>query len=195
MATLIAITGGIGSGKSVVSRILAVIGMRVYDCDSRAKALMDDSDEIKGRIASEISPKCITTDNKIDRKVLSELVFNDASALEKLNHIVHGGVRVDLGRWRRRHADDKVLFVETAILYQSGLDAMVDMVWEVRASKAVRITRVMIRSHLTEAEVEARINSQDSHIPVDLHRSTLLINNSGDEALLPQVITALKDVI
>ena len=91
---IIAISGGIGSGKSVVSRMVSVMGWRVYDCDSRARRLMDTSDEIKRRIASEISDSCITQDNEIDRQCLSGLVFNDAMALDVLNKIVHGAEKI-----------------------------------------------------------------------------------------------------
>lgn len=193
MGHIVAITGGIGSGKSVVSRIVAVMGMMVYDCDSRAKRLMDTSDEIKRRIASEISEDCITDDNRIDRSRLSKCVFNDATALTTLNMIVHGAVREDFRLWCCRHAAEHVLFVETAILYQSGMDSMVDEVWEVTASEQVRIARVMERNNLSASEVKARIMSQDAYVPVSKHPRVVHIDNNGDVALLPQILNAVAD--
>lgn len=193
MGHIVAITGGIGSGKSVVSRIVAVMGMMVYDCDSRAKRLMDTSDEIKKRIASEISEGCITDDNRIDRSRLSKCVFNDAAALTTLNMIVHGAVREDFRLWCCRHAAEHVLFVETAILYQSGMDSMVDEVWEVTASEQVRIARVMERNNLSASEVKARIMSQDAYVPVRKHPRVVHIDNNGDVALLPQILNAVAD--
>lgn len=193
MGHIVAITGGIGSGKSVVSRIVAVMGMMVYDCDSRAKRLMDTSEEIKRRIASEISEDCITDDNRIDRPRLSKCVFNDIAALTTLNKIVHGAVREDFRLWCCRYAAEHVLFVETAILYQSGMDSMVDEVWEVSASEPVRIARVMERNNLSASEVKARIMSQDAYVPVRKHPHVVHIDNNGDVALLPQILKAVAD--
>jgi len=156
---------------------------------------MDTSDEIKRRIASEISDSCITQDNEIDRQCLSGLVFNDAMALDVLNKIVHGAVREDFRDWCHRHADDGMLFVETAILYQSGMDSMVDEVWEVSASESVRIARVMMRNNLSEAEVKARIASQAAFTPTHRHPRIIVIDNDGEVALLPQVLSAVDGAL
>ncbi len=85
-----------------------------------------------------------------------------------------------------------MLFVETAILYQSGMDSMVDEVWEVSASESVRIARVMMRNNLSEAEVKARIASQAAYTPVHVHPHTIAIDNDGAAALLPQVLNAVS---
>ncbi len=92
---LIAITGGIGSGKSVVSRILLALGYPVYDCDSRAKTLMDADSTIKRRLIEEIGEATVV-DGIIDRPALSRMVYADAIMLERPNAIVHAAVRADL---------------------------------------------------------------------------------------------------
>ncbi|MDE6436166.1 MAG: dephospho-CoA kinase, partial [Muribaculaceae bacterium] len=92
---LIAITGGIGSGKSVVSRVLRAMGYPVYDCDSQAKAIMDADAEIHRRLCSEIDA-AVVTDGVIDRKRLAEIVFNDKAKLAVLNAIVHSAVKAHL---------------------------------------------------------------------------------------------------
>lgn len=185
MGRLIAISGGIGCGKSVVSAILDRLGYHVYDCDTRAKLLMDSSREIMNRLVNEIH-ESVVVDGHIDRKRLSQLVFSDADKLARLNSIVHGEVKTDLSRWADRHSDDSLLFVETAILYQSGLDKMVDEVWEVVAPLALRIERVMSRNGCSAAEVESRIASQvvDAESPRgEVHK----IVNDGFTPLLPRV--------
>lgn len=188
---LIAITGGIGSGKSVVSRIVAMMGYDVYDCDSRAKRLMDTDDVIKARLQQEIHPQCVL-DGCIDRKRLAEIVFSDADRLEKLNAIVHSAVRDDLRKWARLQG--KVSFVETAILYQSELDRMVDYVWEVEAPLDLRISRVMERNSVSREEVLARISAQDSFIPSRHHPLVILIINDGMMPLLPQIEAQLAGI-
>lgn len=185
MRRLIAISGGIGCGKSVVSAILDRLGYHVYDCDTRAKHLMDSSREIMNRLVNEIH-ESVVVDGRIDRKRLSQLVFSDADKLARLNSIVHGEVKADLSRWADRHSGDSLLFVETAILYQSGLDKMVDEAWEVVAPLALRIERVMRRNSCSAAEVESRIASQVAD--VESPRGTVhKIVNDGFTPLLPQV--------
>ena len=123
---IIAINGGIGSGKSVVSRIVTVMGYPVYDCDAQARQLMDSSDEIKAAISAGIHHACIK-DGQIDRAMLASIVFEDKEKLAILNSIVHGAVREHFASWAEDQAGT-VCFVETAILYQSGMDTMVDEV-------------------------------------------------------------------
>lgn len=191
---LIAITGGIGSGKSVVSKILRVLGYTVYDCDSRARFLMDGDPVIKRRIAAEVSAEAIVGDS-IDRQRLAAAVFADEALLERLNTIVHGAVRDDLKAYCAAASvgdSRSPIFVETAILYQSGLDRMVDTVWEVTAPRDLRIERVITRSGLTAAQVEARITSQESYRPQSLHPRVNLIVNDGFTPLLPQLESLLS---
>lgn len=184
---LTAITGGIGSGKSIVSKILAAMGYPVYDCDSQAKLLMDQDDQIKKALCSEIHADCVRTDGSINRERLSEIVFGDAGALCRLNAIVHAAVRLDLKRWCGANIGSGRLFVETAILYQSGLDVMVDDVWSVDAPAELRIERVMARNSFSRQQVEARIASQDSYVPTILHPRVFSIINDGCIPLLPQI--------
>ena len=129
MKTLTAITGGIGSGKSVVSRVLRILGYPVYDCDSAAKSLMDADEEIKRRLIDEIDSLAVV-DGVIDRRRIAEVVFADAEKLAALNAIVHAAVREDIASWVFSQDSDR-LFVETAILYESGLNRMVDAEWRV----------------------------------------------------------------
>lgn len=190
--TLTAITGGIGSGKSVVSRILRVLGYPVYDCDSRAKALMDADELIKQQIIDAIDRETIAADGTIDRRRLASIVFADAEKLAALNAIVHSAVKLDICRWiekcGRPHS-----FVETAILFQSGLNETVSDEWRVAAPDEIRICRVMKRNSLLRTEVEARMASQ-IFVPSQEMRVPPLyeIINDDRHALLPQIQALLK---
>lgn len=188
MNGLTAITGGIGCGKSVVAEILRILGHEVYDCDSRAKLLMDSNQHIKDRIAAEICEEAILPSGSIDRAKLAEKVFADSARLENLNAIVHEAVRQDILEWASTRHN---AFIETAILYQSQLDRMVDHVWEVTAPARVRIERVMCRSAMTQEQVQARINSQDSFDAQRVHPDVSIIENDGVRPLLPQILHLL----
>lgn len=192
---LTAVTGGIGSGKSVVCRMLRVMGYEVYDCDSRAKSLVDGDRSLQRRIMEEVCREAVDiSSGVIDRRLLGEIVFNDVSKLAVLNSIVHSAVRSDIKRWHSSHAG-KILFIETAILYQSGLDLMVDAVWEVCAPQELRKSRVMGRDALSEGEIAARMRSQDSYACERRHARITRLVNDGINPLLPQVSDALDKII
>lgn len=188
-ATLIAITGGIGAGKSVVCKMLSALGHPVYDCDSQAKAIMDNSTEIKRRIATEIAAEAIAGDT-IRRDILASVVFNDPAKLQALNEIVHGHVREHIGRMASQ-TPHPVLFVETAILYESRLDEMVSQVWDVTAPVATRVNRIVARNSCTPGQALERINAQNLN-PERPHHTIHRIINDDVTPVLPQVLRLLK---
>lgn len=186
MTRLIAISGGIGSGKSVVCNILHTLGYPIYDCDSMAKQIMDNSADIKKTIATEICKDAISSLGKIDRKVLAKIVFNDSTKLKILNHIVHSSVRNDIEKWATANSHKNILFIETAILYQSGLDKVVSEIWDVYAPEETRIKRVIARNNTSRHEVIARINSQQLR-NIELHPNTHIIINDDKTPIIPQI--------
>lgn len=187
MKRIIAITGGIGSGKSVVCHALRCLGYPVYDCDSRARELMNTDPEIPRRISEEISTEAINSDGTINRPKLSSIVFSNSEKLGLLNAIVHGTVRTDFINWSQSQSA-QTLFVETAILYESGFNAHVNEVWEVTAPDRLRISRVKRRSGLTYDEIRQRINAQNKV----RHPNHRLIVNNGTTPLLSQIFRLLE---
>lgn len=181
---VIAVTGGIGAGKSVICSILTILGYRVYDCDSNARRIMDNDALIKRRLLEEITPAAVDCSGRIDRSSIAEEVFNNPKKLECLNAIVHGAVREDIIRWI--HDSDDVSFIETAILYQSGIDRIVDEVWEVTAPEETRISRVCRRNNLSPEQVKSRIHSQNI-TGITPHKCTRLIVNDNNHSLLLQI--------
>lgn len=190
---LIAITGGIGSGKSVVARMLRTMGYTVYDCDIRARQLIDGSAEIKTAISDNIGRHCIADDGSLDRKAISDIVFKNAEKLALLNRITHAAVRKDIEICRHGLAPAP-MFVETAILYQSEIDKMVDAVIEVTAPDDLRIRRVMRRNSLPYDEVLNRINAQ-YYVVENPHPKVFTICNDGMAPVLPRLQTIVNDMI
>ena len=188
---LIAITGGIGSGKSVVSHLLEVLGYRVYNCDSRAKALMEEDTEIVSSLTERFGPH-IYEQGKLCRQALAERVFHDTDAREFVNSVVHKAVKEDMLRCSNEPAKGDVLFVETAIPFVSGIDKMSYQLWQVQAPQEVRIKRAMSRSQLSYDDVVGRIEAQRDECRITEH--TVLINNDNVQAIIPQVIHALSRI-
>lgn len=189
MSGIIAITGGIGSGKSVVSKILRCLGYYVYDCDSEAKRIMDTSEDIKRKLCELISKDSVQN-GKINRPLISKIVFEDKSKLTTLNNIVHQFVLRDI---IKKSKDYNYFFFETAILHQSGFDIICDEVWEVTAPIETRINRVIKRNGLPRKQVVDRINSQN-YIPTQIHKNVINILNDDINPILPTILTLLKDL-
>lgn len=189
---LIAITGGIGSGKSVVARIVKVMGYQVYDCDTRARSLMTDSEDVRRLLTDAFGSETYHPDGTLNRQHLSKVAFGNAQALNRLNAIVHPATASDLMRWAdgRKTQGDKVAFVETALLRTSGLDKMVDEVWHVTAPQDVRIDRVQARSGLTAQQVLDRMASQRDEELIAPGEQAIV--NDNTTALLPQVMQLLS---
>lgn len=184
----IGITGGIGSGKSVVSNLLRVMGFPVYDTDSEARYLMNTSPELKAQIGGVFGDD-VYAGGVLDRPLLASRVFGHPEQVARLNAIVHPAVRQDFDRWSRA-CRGRICFVESAILYESHLDRLVDEVWLVTAPEALRIERVQQRSGLTPDEVRRRIASQMSDEERS-HRATHLICNDGRVSLIATVLSLL----
>ena len=184
----VAITGGIGSGKSVVSRLLRVEGYSVYDCDSQAKRIMDNDDEIHRQLQMEFGEE-VVVDGVIQRQKLAGLVFGNSDNLRKLNSIVHPAVIADIKKWSAAGQEDLV-FIETAILRESGIEALVDAVWVVDAPKDIRVARVMARNNMPESDVRKRIDSQKDN--QEFSAPTSVIENYGSNSVIVQVQKLLK---
>lgn len=183
----IGITGGIGSGKSIVSRILRTMQYPVYDTDSQAKVLMDSA-AIRSQLAATWGYDIFNPDGSINRARLAAIVFNNPEQLARLNSIVHPAVQQHYAQWVEQQKS-RIVFVESAILHQAHMDTTLQQIWVVDADVDTRIERVMQRSGLNRKEIEARMASQKA-VPIDYR--THIINNNRDSAILPQILKLIN---
>lgn len=184
---IIGITGGIGTGKSVISSELRRMGYAVYDSDTQAKRLIVEDPALRLRIQQLFGPEAYR-DGVYQTQWVAQRVFADPQLLAQLNAIVHPAVRQDIRRWADSLLDE-VVFVECAILYTAGLDALCDRVVAITAPQHVRLQRVIARDHSTPERVLARMRSQDAER--DLLRADWVVNNDGVasiNALAQQII-------
>ena len=154
----VAICGGIGSGKSTICQMFVERGIAIYDSDSRAKTLMNESAELREALCAEFGAECYE-DGKLNRSYLAGKVFGSDEQLAKLNSIVHPAVKADFLRWAEEQEGDYCI-LETAILFESGFDALVDMKVAVLAPQPLRVMRAMERDGATKEQIEARIKAQ-----------------------------------
>ncbi len=157
---IIGITGGIGSGKSTLSDLFRAESYLVYDSDKEARRLQNENQIIKQKIQSLFGE--VYTSEGLDRSALAKIVFSSPNLLTQLNNIVHPVVREDFKLWSAANSSEKLLFLESAILFENGLNKLVDKVIVITASEAVRIKRVVKRDKVSDKQVRDRMANQIS---------------------------------
>lgn len=184
----IGITGGIGSGKSLVCRIFSRLGIPVYDADSRAKALMTTDAVLLTSIRKEFGEQSFDGET-LNRTYLAREVFSNPSKLERLNALVHPRVALDYENWAKSY-DGSVPYVlkEAALLYESGSYAVLDKIIVVSASLETRIQRVLKRDPQRSREQILQIINRQLPEEEKLKRADKVINNDGTELVIPQVL-------
>ncbi len=183
----VGITGGIGAGKSLVSRIFNCFGVPVYDADNRAKAIMTTDLLLVEQIKNEFGPASYHADGSLDRTFLGKSTFGNAERLAQLNSLVHPRVAIDYHQWAQEQKSSYILR-EAALLYEAGAYTSVDKMIVVTAPVNIRIRRVLDRdAHRSEQDVHAIINSQwpDEE---KLKRADYIVYNDEQHMVIPQVI-------
>lgn len=191
---LIGLTGGIGSGKTTIANALRERGYTVYDTDSAAKRLVL-TPVVRCAIEQLLGQDVYDGDRYLTHRV-AERVFADPELLGQLNAIVHPAVRQDLQQTVGALPDEGMVFVESAILYESGFDSDCDYVVAIIAPKTVRIARTMARDNKTEDEVKQRIKAQMSNCQLR-HRVQYVVENNGRQpvsTLVDKLLRHLKRI-
>lgn len=189
---MIAVAGGIGAGKSIVSRILRLKGYGVFDCDFEARKLMESDGALKEAVSEAAGEEIYVNQGRLDRRKLAAILFDDEEVRRKVNAAVHEAVRKRIRGWLEE--SDKNRFVETAIAGESQLAEMADEIWIVEASEATRLERVKARDGRNEEETRRIIKAQEreedmlAETGIPLRR----ISNNPEDNLLPQIENLLN---
>lgn len=188
---VIGLTGGIGTGKSEVARILQRLGAVVINADQVGHEAYSPNSEIWHEVVNTFGSDILQPNSEIDRKKLGAIVFADPQQRTKLNQIMHPRMarmvadRID--RWRAKGVP---VVVEAALLFEAGWDSLVDEVWATHSPEEEVIRRLQARNSLTEEEIRRRIAAQ---MPAAkrLAGATVVIDNSGDLAALERTVKSL----
>lgn len=175
----VGITGGIGSGKSTVCRLFAARGVAVYDTDAAAKRLMGEDETLKRAIIDRFGAESYTAEG-LNRSYLAAQIFGNEEAREALNGLVHPAVTADFERWAEEQAGEYVV-LESAILYEAGLDKYLDRVVAVLAPRALRLERAMKRDGATRDKIEQRMDAQMSDDELRERADVSLVNIFEEE--------------
>lgn len=184
----VGVTGGIGSGKSLVCSIFKCLGVPIYDADSRAKALMTTDGILIGQIRAEFGDLAYTPDGKLDRAYLSRQTFGQPEALKRLNSLVHPRVAEDYRKWVSENSGAAYLIREAALLYEAGAWTTVDKMVVVSAPEDIRVKRVTLRDPQRSSEqIRAIIQSQWPE-EEKIKRADFVIHNDDQHMVIPQVL-------
>ena len=191
--TVVGLTGGIGSGKSTVSRLLEVMKIPVYIADSESKRLTETSQVIREKLTEKFG-KDLYINGKLNKTLLASLIFGNEKNRNFVNSIIHPVVRNDFEQWKKQNSQYPVAVIETAILFETGYFKFVDISVTVAAPEDLRIRRVENREGWTRAGILSRMQSQFTE-EEKVRRSDYVIYNDDKQALIPQVEKFLKIIL
>jgi dephospho-CoA kinase len=190
---IIGLTGGIGSGKTTVTKIFELLGIPVYYSDDRAKLLMTQDAQLVSDIKQHFGQEAYNAAGELERKYIANIVFNDPARLAQLNALVHPATIRDSMQWASQQTSPYVM-KETALMFETEAFHHVDKVICVYAQQALRIQRVMKRDNVTRNDVFARMHKQmDEAIKAKL--SDYVIYNNEQQPVIPQVLALHEELL
>ncbi len=192
---LVGITGGIGSGKSIVTKIFSLLGVPIYDADSRAKWLMENDAELIHSIKDAFSDKAYLENGKLNRPWLASEVFSNPEKTELINSLVHPRVGEDGKQWIAANANHPYLVKEAALMYESGSYKELDFIVAVYAPERIRIRRVLLRDLNRSSEDVKNIIARQMPDEEKKKKAHAVIVNDDQRLVIPQVISLHKQLL
>jgi dephospho-CoA kinase len=187
MSKLIGVSGGIGSGKSVVCKIFSSLGVSVYNADERAKWLVQNDESLKENIKSLLGAEAYLSNGSYNRTWVAAKVFEKPDFLLKLNALVHPQVAIDTNNWTKAHNTEPYLIKEAALFSKSGQGTGLDKLVVVVAPNVLKISRIAARDpHRSAADIAKIIANQLSD-EQRLQTADYVIENNENQLLIPQV--------
>jgi dephospho-CoA kinase len=187
MAIKVGITGGIGSGKSVVCEIFRLLGVPVFNSDLEGREILRTHPKVISEVKKIFGPAAYSEDEIPDRKLIAAIAFSDPVKLAALNAVIHPAVNERFEEWCAKHADAAYVIKEAAILVESGAHKQMDLIVVVSAPETLRFKRAMKRDNISAEEVTKRSLNQ---LPEEELRkyADFIILNDEDTLLIPQVL-------
>lgn len=189
----IGITGGIGSGKSIVAKCLEKMGFPVFNADREAAALLCSESTVVNQVKIAFGENAYLPSGLPNKDHIASLVFSNPSKLQELNSIIHPAVSIRFEDWCRQNSQSKFVFKEAAILFESGADSQVHKVIGVIAPMEIRISRVMQRDGKTRAQIEKVIQNQLPQKEL-ISKCNFIIQNDDKHPVLPALLEILDQL-
>ncbi len=189
----VGVTGGIGSGKTLVCSVISAMGYPVFNADVEARQLVDSNIQVISAIKNLLGEN-IYINNQLNRKKVADIVFSNQTQLEALNAIVHPAVALHFVEWLNNHKNFELIVKEAAILFESGAHHSLDKNIIVTSPLEVRIKRVMERDGINRDSILDRMKNQ---LPQEelIKRGDYTIENDGVKLILPQIVRVINDIL
>ena len=183
----IGITGGIGSGKTIICDVFRLLGVPVFHADKVASDLQQNDTNVRKALIGIFGESIYNSDGMLDRKTVAHLIFNNKELIEKVNLIIHPAVREYFNDWITKHYNEDYILYEAAILFESGYYKYLDYNVLILAEEALRIRRVVKRDNVSEQSVRERIKNQ---MPDNekISMADYIIENNEKQLLIPQIL-------
>lgn len=191
--TIIGITGGIGSGKSIVCKLLSLYNIPIYDADKEAKALNNSSPIIKDKLIKRFG-NSIYKENRLDKALLAKLIFTDKDNLAYVNSAIHTELAKHFLNWVKAHNEFNIVAIDAAVLLEAGFQKYVNKVITVSAPIDIRIERVAKRDNMGSEQIMSRIESQMSD-KERIKLSDFVIINDDKESIIEQTSNIIKTIV
>jgi dephospho-CoA kinase len=189
----VGLTGGIGSGKTLISEIFTRLGISVFNADLESKKIINSDPEVIDALKTEFGNDLYTSLG-VNKKMLAEIIFSDEIALKKVNQIIHPKVRNYFNVWMISNENAPYVIEEAAILFESKANLEMDFTINVHADELIRIDRVVKRDNINTELVKERMKNQLSD-KERISLSDFTIYNEGEQMVLPQVLEIHNKII
>jgi len=190
---IVGLTGGIGSGKSTVAKILLKLGFPVYNSDKRAKWLMNNDSILKNNISS-IFGENSYINGVLNTNFISNIVFSDPDKIIQLNSLVHPSVSKDFDKWLKLNISHNIIFKEAAILIESGAYLKMNKIILVESRNDLKIERILKRDSTDFDSVKKRMDSQSSDSKNKNYVDYIIENNETLESLNTKVNLVIQQI-
>ena len=189
---IIALTGGIGSGKTTIAKLFETMGCLIYYSDEKAKELYYDT-EIKKRVIQLLGSDAYSASGSLNSTFIAGIIFKDKTKLESLNAIIHPALEKDFEIFVKQQSPDRIIIKESALIFETDSYKKFKTIILVTAPLEQKIKRVMQRNKMPRENVEKRMSAQwpdEQKIPL----ANYIISNDDSEAVIPQIISVLKKI-
>jgi dephospho-CoA kinase len=183
----IGITGGIGSGKTIICDVFRLLGVSVFNADNVARDLQQNDDNVKNQLIGLFGSNIYHSDGTLDRSAMAHLIFSDKELMHKVNQIIHPAVREKFISWTMEHKSEDYILYEAAILFESGYYKELDLNILIVADEEIRIKRVMKRDNISEQAVRERIENQMPD-KEKIGLANYILENNEKQLLIPQIL-------
>jgi len=188
----VGLTGGIGSGKSLIAKVFKILGIPVFEADLASRAIFAGNPQIR-QIIIDLFGENLYSDKELNRSALAAILFKDPKALDQINKLVHPLVIEEFNQWCGQQKDSPYVIHEAAILFETGYYGLLDRNILVVSPAETRISRILKRDNTTRENILARMDNQwpdERKIPLADH----IINNDDKTPVLPVILQINKNL-